>query len=103
MRVIFLGTPQFATIPLEALAHDARYQVVGVITQPDRSAGRGRAPEPPPVKRAALHLGIPVFQPESLRDPAAAEQLAVLRPDAGVVAAYGEILRKNVLAIPPHG
>jgi len=103
MRVIFLGTPQFATIPLEALAHDTRYQVVGVVTQPDRSAGRGRAPESPPVKRAALHLGIPVFQPESLRDPAAVEQLALLRPDAGVVAAYGEILRKDVLAIPPHG
>src|SRR5215212_3628241 len=103
MRVIFLGTPEFAAIPLEALARDVRYQVVGVVTQPDRAAGRSRAPEPPPVKRAAVRLGIPVFQPESLRDPAAAEQLAVLRPDAGVVAAYGEILRKNVLAIPPHG
>jgi len=102
MRVIFLGTPEFAAIPLEALAHDARYQVVGVVTQPDRAAGRNRAPEPP-VKRAAVRLGIPVFQPESLRDPTAVEQLAALRPDAGVVAAYGEILRKNVLAIPPHG
>lgn len=102
MRVIFLGTPEFAAIPLEALARDARYQVVGVVTQPDRAAGRSRAPEPP-VKRAAVRLGIPVFQPESLRDPAAVEQLAALRPDAGVVAAYGEILRKNVLAIPPHG
>ena len=103
MRVIFLGTPEFAAIPLEALARDARYQVVGVVTQPDRAAGRGRAPEPPPVKRVALQLGIPVFQPESLRDPAAVEQLAALRPDAGVVAAYGEILRKNVLAIPSLG
>jgi methionyl-tRNA formyltransferase len=102
MRVIFLGTPEFAAIPLEALAHDARYQVVGVVTQPDRAAGRNRAPEPP-VKRAAVRLGIPVFQPENLRDPAAVEQLAALRPDAGVVAAYGEILRKNVLAIPRHG
>jgi methionyl-tRNA formyltransferase len=103
MRVIFLGTPQFATIPLEALARDSRYQVVGGVTQPDRAAGRSRAPEPPPVKRMAVQLDIPVFQPESLRDPAAVEQLAALRPDAGVVAAYGEILRKNVLAIPPHG
>src|SRR6476469_9396181 len=103
MRVLFLGTPQFATIPLEALARDPRYQVVGVVTQPDRSVGRSRAPEPPPVKRVALQLGIPVFQPESLRDPAAVDQLVALRPDAGVVAAYGEILRKNVLAIPPHG
>jgi methionyl-tRNA formyltransferase len=103
IRVIFLGTPAFAAIPLEALAADARYQVVGVVTQPDRPAGRGRAPEPPPVKRAAVRLGIPVLQPGTLRDPAAAEQLAALRPDAGVVAAYGEILRKQVLAIPPLG
>jgi methionyl-tRNA formyltransferase len=103
MRVLFLGTPEFAVIPLAALARDARYQVVGVVTQPDRAAGRSRAPEPPPVKRAALQLDIPVLQPESLRDPIAVEQLAALRPDAGVVAAYGEILRKNVLAIPPHG
>jgi methionyl-tRNA formyltransferase len=103
IRVLFLGTPEFATIPLAALAHDPRYQVVGAVTQPDRPAGRGRAPEPPPVKRAALSLGIPVLQPESLRDPVAAEQLAALRPDVGVVAAYGEILRKSVLAIPPLG
>jgi methionyl-tRNA formyltransferase len=103
MRVIFLGTPEFAAIPLEALASDRRYEVVGVITQPDRPAGRGRAPEPPPAKQAALRLGIPVLQPETLRDPAAVAALAELRPDAGVVAAYGEILRKNVLALPPLG
>src|SRR5689334_20054405 len=99
MRVIFLGTPAFAAIPLEALARDERYTVVGVITQPDRTAGRGGALKPPPVKEAALRLGIPVFQPETLRDPTAAERLAELRPDAGVVAAYGEILRRSILAI----
>jgi methionyl-tRNA formyltransferase len=103
IKVIFLGTPDFAAIPLETLARDQRYQVVGVVTQPDRPAGRGRAPEPPPVKRAAERLGLPVLQPETLRDPAAVEQLAALKPDVGVVAAYGEILRKNVLAIPPLG
>ncbi len=103
LRIIFLGTPDFAAIPLEALANDQRYTVVGVVTQPDRPAGRGRAPEPPPVKQAALRLGIPVLQAETLRDPAAVEQLAALRPDVGVVAAYGEILRKSVLAIPPLG
>jgi methionyl-tRNA formyltransferase len=103
MRVLFLGTPDFATIPLIALERDARYTVVGVITQPDRPVGRGRALEPPPVKQAALRLGLPVLQPETLRSPEAAQQIAALRPDAGVVAAYGEILRKSVLELPPLG
>jgi methionyl-tRNA formyltransferase len=103
IRVVFLGTPDFAAIPLEALANDQRYMVVGVVTQPDRPAGRGRAPEPPPTKQVAQRLGIPVLQPETLRDPSVVAQLAALRPDAGVVAAYGEILRKDVLAIPPLG
>jgi methionyl-tRNA formyltransferase len=103
LRVVFLGTPDFAVIPLEVLARDDRYTLVGVVTQPDRPSGRGRAPEPPPVKQAALRLGLPVLQPETLREEAAVAQLAALRPDVGVVAAYGEILRKAVLAIPPLG
>ncbi|SRR6266508_707575 len=103
MRILFLGTPDFAAIPLEALAQDARYQVVGVVTQPDRPVGRSRELQRPPVKQAALRLGIPVLQPETLRDAAIVEQLAALRPDVGVVAAYGEILRKNVLELPPLG
>jgi methionyl-tRNA formyltransferase len=103
LRVVFLGTPDFAAIPLEALARDGRYTLVGVVTQPDRPSGRGRAPEPPPVKQAAVRLGLPVLQPETLREEAAVAQLAALRPDVGVVAAYGEILRKAVLAIPPLG
>jgi methionyl-tRNA formyltransferase len=103
MRVVFLGTPEFAVIPLDALAQDSRYEVVGVVTQPDRPAGRSTAPQPTPVKAAGQRLGIPIIQPETLRDPVAVEQLAALQPDVGVVAAYGEILRKNVLAIPPLG
>jgi methionyl-tRNA formyltransferase len=103
LRVVFLGTPDFATLPLEALARDGRYALVGVVTQPDRPSGRGRAPEPPPVKQAALRLGLPVLQPETLREEAAVAQLAALHPDIGVVAAYGEILRKAVLAIPRLG
>lgn len=105
MRVVFLGTPDFAAIPLRALARDRRFQLVGVITQPDRRAGRGAAPQPPPVKLAVAELGldIPVLQPETLKDPAAVDALATLRPDVGVVAAYGEILRRSVLEIPPHG
>jgi methionyl-tRNA formyltransferase len=103
MRITFLGTPDFAAIPLEVLARDPRYSVVGVVTQPDRPSGRHREPQPPPVKLAAQRLGIPVLQPETLRDPAIADQLAAWRPDVGVVAAYGEILRKHVLELPRLG
>ncbi len=102
MRLIFLGSPAFAVHPLEALAA-AGHEIVAVVTQPDRPAGRGGRLTPPPVKLAAQALGLPVLQPETLRDPAVVEQLAGLAPEVGVVAAYGEILRKAVLAIPPLG
>lgn len=105
MRILFLGTPDFAAIPLAALAHDPRYTLVGVVTQPDRPVGRSRAPQPPPVKQrvAELQLDIPVLQPATLRDPSVVAQIAALKPDVGVVAAYGEILRRDVLNIPPAG
>lgn len=102
MRLIFLGSPQFAVHPLAALAA-AGHEIAAVITQPDRPAGRERRLTPPPVKVAAKALGLPVLQPETLRDPAVVAQLVALAPEAGVVAAYGEILRKHVLAIPPLG
>ncbi len=102
MRIVFMGTPSFAAIPLRALAA-ARHEIVGVVTQPDRAAGRSKTPQAPPVKVAALELGIPVLQPATLKDDAVVETLRSLQPDVGVVAAYGEILRKNVLDIPPLG
>jgi methionyl-tRNA formyltransferase len=102
MRILYMGSPSFAALPLEALAA-AGHELVAVVTQPDRPAGRQRQLTAPPVKLAAQALGLPVLQPETLRDPAVVEQLAALRPDVGVVAAYGEILRRNVLAIPPLG
>jgi methionyl-tRNA formyltransferase len=102
MRIIYLGSPEFAISPLKALVQ-AGYDVVAVVTQPDRPAGRKQTLTPPPVKQAALEMGILVLQPERLREPAEVEQLAALRPDAGVVAAYGKILRKAVLDIPPLG
>lgn len=102
MRVLYLGSPGFAVYPLEALVQ-AGYEIVGVVTQPDRPAGRKRALTAPPVKQAAQQWGLPVMQPPTLRDPVVVAQLADLRPDVGVVAAYGEILRKAVLAIPPLG
>lgn len=102
MRILFMGSPEFAVRPLEALAA-AGHTIVGVVTQPDRPAGRDRRLTPPPVKLAAQRLGLPVLQPETLRDPQVVAELAALAPEAGVVAAYGEILRRNVLAIPPLG
>lgn len=102
MRLIFLGSPQFAVHPLEALVA-AGHEIVAVVTQPDRPAGRDRRLTPPPVKLAAKALGLPLLQPETLRDPQVVAQLAALAPAAGVVAAYGEILRKAILAIPPLG
>lgn len=102
MRLIFMGSPQFAVHALEALAA-AGHEIAAVVTQPDRPAGRDRRLTPPPVKVAAEALGLPLMQPETLRDPAVVERLAALAPEAGVVAAYGEILRKAVLAIPPLG
>lgn len=102
MRLIFLGSPAFAVHPLEALVA-AGHTIAAVITQPDRPAGRERRLTPPPVKVAAERLGLPVLQPVTLRDPNVVAQLAELRPEVGIVAAYGEILRRNVLAIPPLG
>ncbi len=102
MRVLFLGTPSFAALPLRRLI-EAGHEVVAVVTQPDRPAGRSRTPQPPPVKQAALELNVPVLQPATLRDPEVIAQLRDLEPEVGVVAAYGEILRRAVLDIPPLG
>lgn len=100
-RVVFMGTPQFAVPILGAIAE--HHQLVGVVTQPDRRAGRGRKVALSPVKQAALERGLPVFQPETLRAQEAVAHLADWRPDVCVVAAFGQILRPPVLAIPPHG
>ena len=96
-----MGSPDFAVPCLEALA--GSYPVVGVVTQPDRPAGRGGSLRPPAVKEAALRLGLPVIQPEKLRQPEALEQLARWAPDVIVVAAFGQILRPNVLDLPRYG
>jgi len=101
MRVVFLGSPDFALPTLEALA--SRYALVGVLTQPDRPAGRGRVLASPPVKQAALRLGVPILQPPRLRAPEATAALAAWNPDLIVVAAFGQILRAEVLDLPTHG
>ena len=102
VRVVFMGSPAFAVPSLIALA-TAGYDVVGVVTQPDRPAGRGGAVHMPEVKAAALELSLNVFQPETFKDTANIERLASFAPDLFVVAAYGKILPRTVLAIPRRG
>ena len=102
MRIVFAGTPEFAAQHLQALLEAGR-QVVAVYTQPDRPAGRGQKLMPSPVKQLAVEHGIPVFQPQTLRDPAAQAELAALQPDLMVVVAYGLILPQVVLDIPRLG
>ena len=101
MRIVFAGTPEFAVPSLRVAVRHA--QVVAVYTQPDRPAGRGRGLAASPVKREALAAGLPVLQPQSLRDRQAQDTLRALQPDLMVVVAYGLILPRAVLAIPVHG
>lgn len=96
-----MGTPEFAVPSLNKLIDTQ--EVVGVVTQPDRPAGRGKKMRPSPVKTAAEQAGIPVYQPKSLRKEEAAEPLRQWRPDMIVVAAFGQLLRPHVLDLPPHG
>jgi len=103
MRIIFMGTAELACPCLEALAQLPGHQVAGVVTQPDRPKGRDLKPAPPPVKATAETLGLPVHQPEKIRDPAAVDLLRQAGPDLIVVVAYGQILPKTVLDIPPKG
>lgn len=102
MRVVFMGTPDFAVPCLEHLVLNG-HEVVAVYTQTDKPAGRGRAPVSSAVKKAAQALKIPVLQPASLKGADVVEQLAGFRPDVIVVAAYGQILPQQVLDIPRHG
>mgnify|MGYP001462782233 FL=1 len=102
MRLVFAGTPDFAATALKALIA-AGHTIVGVYSQPDRPAGRGRKLQPSPGKQVALDHEIPVFQPETLKTAEAQKQLADLKPDVMIVAAYGLILPKAVLDIPTHG
>ena len=102
MRVVYMGTPAFAIPPLEELLASG-YDVVGVYTQPDRPAGRGRSMEAPPVKTFALERGLEVIQPTTLRNPEAHSRLAALSPDLIAIAAYGRILPEEVVGMAPAG
>ena len=102
MRIVFLGSPDFSLPTLEALVRGP-HEVVAVVTQPDRPAGRGHAPAPPPVKAAALAHGLTVMQPENVSSPESVAALQTLSPDVLVVAAYGQILRQRLLDVPARG
>ena len=102
MRVLFWGTPEFSLPALRALGEEG-HEVVGVVTQPDRPAGRGRGISTSAVKAAALEEGIPVLQPEKARGPEFLDRLRALEPEVSVVVAYGQILRPEVLELPPRG
>ena len=101
VRIVFMGTPDFAVATLRALAQ--AHTIAGVVTQPDRPSGRGRVPQASAVKQFALGAGLPVIQPQRLREPQALAQLQAWTPELIVVAAFGQILRPAVLDLPPHG
>jgi len=100
-KIVFMGSPVFALPTLKALA--TAYEVAGVVTQPDRPAGRGRQLTPPPVKQLAGELGVSVIQPPRLKEPGAMQQILAWQPDLIVVAAFGQILRPDVLELPRFG
>lgn len=102
MKIIFMGTPDFAVSVLESLVH-SRHEVIAVVTQPDRQKGRGKAVQFPPVKAKAIAYEIPVYQPKRARDLQFIEAMRTLHPDVIVVVAFGQILPKEILEIPPYG
>ena len=101
MRIVFMGTPEFAVASLRRLVEDG-HELVGVFTQPDKPGNRKKLTAPP-VKDYALSVGLPVYQPASMRDPATLELLRSLQPELTVVAAYGKILPEDILNVPTLG
>lgn len=102
MRILFWGTPEFAAPPLRALIGEG-FDVVGIVTQPDKPQGRSREIIPSAIKRIATEEDLPIFQPKTARDPELLEMLNVMRPDISIVVAYGQILPKNVIDLPSKG
>ena len=103
MRIVYMGTPDFAAASLKTLIASPDHQVLAVFTQPDKPKGRGKAMQFPPVKETALEAGLPVYQPAKIRDEEVLQLLKDLNPDAIVVAAYGQILPASILHLPRYG
>ena len=102
MRIIYMGTPDFAVNALEKIV-EAGHEVVACYTQPDKPKGRGKALQPTPVKVRAMAHDIPVYQPAKLRDQENVDVISEYAPDVIVVAAYGQILPESILNIPKYG
>ena len=102
MKIVYMGTPEFAVLPLKAL-YDAGHEISLVVTQPDKPKGRGHKMMPPEVKVFAEEKNIPVYQPQSMKTDEAFETLKKEDADLFVVAAYGKILPQRILDIPKHG
>lgn len=102
MRIIYMGTPDFAVPVLESLVQ-SKHEVIAVITQPDKQKGRGKAVSFSPVKEKALEYGIPVYQPVKVKNPEFVDFLEILKPDCIVVTAFGQILSKRILDLPKYG
>lgn len=102
MKIVYMGTPDFAVAPLRAMA-EAGYEISAVVTQPDKPKGRGKVMMPTPVKEEALRHKIPVYQPLKVREPDFLETLKEIAPDIIVVAAFGQIIPKAILTLPPFG
>lgn len=102
MRVVFMGTPDFAVGTLQAIL-DAGHEVTGVVTQPDKSKGRSKALIPTPVKALALEYGLEVYQPTRIRNEEAIEKVREMKPDVIVVVAFGQIIPKEILEMAPYG
>lgn len=101
-KIVFMGTPAFSA-PILRMLHEEGYEILAVVTQPDRPVGRKKVLTPPPVKEEALALGLPVIQPEKLRESKELEQILALNPDLVVTAAFGQILPKELLDAPRLG
>ena len=103
MKVLFMGTPDFAVPCLESIIKSENNNVIGVVTQPDKPKGRGHKLQPTPVKAKAVEYNIPVFQPETLKNRSFEDELKQLNPDIIVVVAYGQILPEYILNFPKFG
>jgi methionyl-tRNA formyltransferase len=101
MRVVFIGTGEIGVPTLQALMQSGEHQVIGVVTQPDKPVGREQRIEQPPIKRALIGTKMSILQPERIKDRQSSEEIRALAPDVIAVMAYGQILPRAILEIPP--